>query len=61
LTGLKTEQQKCIQLFFLENKSYVEIAEILNLSLNAVKSAIQNGKRMLKVKLENNGFKLNEI
>jgi len=61
LTGLKSDQQKCIQLFFLENKSYVEIAEILNLSLNAVKSAIQNGKRMLKVKLENNGFKLNEI
>ena len=61
LAGLKSEQQKCIQLFYLENKSYVEIAELLQLSLNSVKSAIQNGKRMLKVKLEKNGVNLNEI
>lgn len=58
LLELKTEQQECIRLFYLENKSYVDIAECMNLSLNNVKSAIQNGKRMLKIKLENKGVNL---
>jgi RNA polymerase sigma-70 factor (ECF subfamily) len=56
LIELKTDQRKCIELFYLESKSYLEIADLLNLSLNSVKSAIQNGKRMLKVKLENKGI-----
>lgn len=56
LKNLKTDQRKCIELFYLESKSYLEIADQLNLSLNSVKSAIQNGKRMLKVKLENKGI-----
>lgn len=49
---LKEEQQICIRLFYLEQKSYNEISEQLSLSLNAVKSAIQNGKRNLKIKME---------
>jgi RNA polymerase sigma-70 factor (ECF subfamily) len=57
--GLKADQRKCIELFYLESKSYLEIADQLNLSLNSVKSAIQNGKRMLKVKLENIGIHSN--
>ena len=56
LIELKTDQRKCIELFYLESKSYLEIADLLNLSLNSVKSAIQNGKRMLKVNLENKGI-----
>ena len=56
LTNLKADQRKCIELFYLESKSYLEIADQLNLSLNSVKSAIQNGKRMLKIKLEIKGI-----
>lgn len=61
LLEIKSEQSECIRLFYLENKSYVDIAECMNLSLNNVKSAIQNGKRMLKIKLENKGVKLTEL
>jgi RNA polymerase sigma factor (sigma-70 family) len=61
LNELKSEQKKCVELFYLENKSYLEIAELLNLSLNTVKSAIQNGKRMLKVKLEIKGVKYDDL
>lgn len=51
---LNEEQRKCIILFYIEQKSYQEIASILPLDLKKVKSAIQNGKRNLKIKLENN-------
>jgi RNA polymerase sigma factor (sigma-70 family) len=55
---LKDEQKKCIQLFYLEQRSYQEIMKLLQLDLNKVKSAIQNGKRNLKIKLEDrNEFK----
>ncbi len=54
IIGLKEEQQICIRLFYIENKSYQEISSQLDLSLNTVKSAIQNGKRNLKLALENN-------
>lgn len=53
--GIKTlnpEQQECISLFYLEDKSYVEVAEITGYDLNKVKSYIQNGKRNLKIYLE---------
>lgn len=50
---LKPIQQKCIVAFFIEEKSYAVISDELNLSINEVKSAIQNGKRMLKIKMEN--------
>ena len=50
---LTTEQQRAINLFYLDKKSYQEISDILQLPLKKVKSAIQNGKRNLKLKLEN--------
>lgn len=53
INDLKDEQKKCIDLFYLKEKSYVEIAEITGFSINEVKSYIQNGKRNLKIKLEN--------
>lgn len=59
LTNLKADQRKCIELFYLESKSYLEIADQLNISLNSVKSAIQNGKRKLKIKLEIKGIHSN--
>lgn len=55
---LKDEQRKCIELFYIERKSYQEITLLLQLDLKKVKSAIQNGKRNLKLILENrNEFK----
>ena len=49
---LNIEQKKCIDLFYLKNKSYVEIADITGFTANEVKSHIQNGKRNLKIKME---------
>lgn len=49
---LADEQQKCVRLFFLEEKCYKDIAEITGFDLNKVKSHIQNGKRNLKICME---------
>lgn len=54
LTGLSNEQRVCIELFYLKDKSYVQITEITGHDLNKVKSYIQNGKRNLKIMLEQN-------
>lgn len=57
LSTLREEQQKCIRLFYLEGKTYTQIAEAENLDLKHVKSAIQNGKRNLKlILIENDEF-----
>jgi len=53
---LKEDQKICLQLFYIENKSYKEIVEKTNYTVNEVKSHIQNGKRNLKNYMtENNG------
>ncbi|MDO9001758.1 MAG: sigma-70 family RNA polymerase sigma factor [Bacteroidota bacterium] len=49
---LNIDQKKCIDLFYLKNKSYVEIVDITGYTANEVKSHIQNGKRNLKLKME---------
>jgi RNA polymerase sigma-70 factor (ECF subfamily) len=49
---LNLEQKKCIDLFYLQQKSYAEVVEITGYSLNNVKSFIQNGKRNLKLKMQ---------
>ena len=49
---LNSEQKTCIELFYLKNKSYVDIEEITGFTNNEVKSYIQNGKRNLKLKME---------
>jgi RNA polymerase sigma factor (sigma-70 family) len=49
---LGNEQKICVQLFYLEQKCYKEITEITGFDLNKVKSAIQNGKRNLKICME---------
>jgi len=53
INELNAIQQKCIKLFYLENYSYQDISEKTGYSLNEVKSYIQNGKRNLKLKIEN--------
>jgi RNA polymerase sigma-70 factor (ECF subfamily) len=58
LSQLKEEQEKCLRLFYLENKSYQEVSDLLKLDMNQVKSAIQNGKRNLKlILIQNDEFK----
>jgi RNA polymerase sigma factor (sigma-70 family) len=54
LTGLSDDQRICVELFYLKDKSYVQITEITGHDLNKVKSYIQNGKRNLKIMLEQN-------
>ena len=55
IVSLNTDQKQCIQLFFLEKKSYDEIAIETGYSVNKVKSHIQNGKRNLRNFLIKNG------
>lgn len=52
LTELNQEQKTCIILFYLQKKSYNEIAENTGYSVLQVKSYIQNGKRNLKILVE---------
>jgi RNA polymerase sigma-70 factor (ECF subfamily) len=54
MNDLKDDQKECLKLFYLENRSYKEIMDLTGLDLNKVKSHIQNGKRKLKIHLENN-------
>lgn len=49
---LSDEQRICIELFYLHEKSYKEVADTTNYTMNQVKSFIQNGKRNLKIMLE---------
>lgn len=49
---LKDDQRICIELFYLQDKSYQDISDELNIPLNTVKSSIQNGKRNLKIWME---------
>lgn len=49
---LKAEQKRCIELFYFENKCYQEIADELRTDEKKVKSYLQNGKRNLKICLE---------
>lgn len=49
LEKLKPEQKICVEQFYMQEKSYKEIAENTGMDLNEVKSHIQNGKRNLKI------------
>jgi RNA polymerase sigma factor (sigma-70 family) len=51
LGGLNEEQKTCLELFYLQGKSYEEVAELTGYNYNQVKSFIQNGKRNLKIRL----------
>jgi len=51
ISELKDNQKECIELFYLQQKSYEEISELTGYTNNEVKSYIQNGKRNLKIAL----------
>jgi RNA polymerase sigma factor (sigma-70 family) len=53
LKGLVHEQQRCVELFYLQNKSYNEIVNITGFDWKSVRSYIQNGRRNLKICMEN--------
>ena len=48
---LNKEQRICIELFYLKKKCYREIVEVTGSTYNEVKSHIQNGKRNLRILL----------
>lgn len=52
LPKLKENQRICVELFYLKNKSYQDIANETSFTLNEIKSYIQNGKRNLKLLVE---------
>jgi RNA polymerase sigma factor (sigma-70 family) len=52
LQELNGEQKQCVTLFYLDKKSYQEIAEHTGFSMLQVKSHIQNGKRNLRLLIE---------
>lgn len=49
LQTLPAEQQTCLTLFYLDRKSYTEVAELTGYDLKQVKSYLQNGRRNLKI------------
>jgi len=48
LGKLENRQKRCIELFYLEGRSYKQISGLTGFTLNQIKSHIQNGKRNLK-------------
>lgn len=49
---LNEAQRRCLELFYLQKKTYQEVATELGYSLLEVKSHIQNGKRNLRLAME---------
>jgi RNA polymerase sigma-70 factor (ECF subfamily) len=52
LKELNADQQLCVTLFYMEKKSYQQIAEQTGYSMMQVKSHIQNGKRNMRLLIE---------
>ena len=52
LKELNPEQQQCVTLFYMEKKSYQQIAGQTGFNMMQVKSHIQNGKRNLRILIE---------
>lgn len=52
LKELNEEQQLCVTLFYIEKKSYQQIAGETGFSMMQVKSHIQNGKRNMRILIE---------
>lgn len=52
---LGNEQKQCVRLFFIDEKCYKDIVAVTGFDMNKVKSYIQNGKRNLKICMEQNG------
>ena len=57
LEALPENQRLCVRYFYLEERSYREIEQVAGFSLKTVKSCIQNGKRNLRLCLEQKGIR----
>lgn len=55
MAELSEEQRNCVDLFYLKEQCYKDIADGTGYELSKVKSYIQNGKRNLKLCIEKNG------
>lgn len=55
---LSKEQKLSIELFYLQNKCYKEIASITQMPENKIKSFIQNGRRNLKICMDNKSIEI---
>ena len=53
LPFLNEDQKQCIEMFYFQKKSYQNIVDETSYTLMQVKSHIQNGKRNLKIIIEN--------
>jgi RNA polymerase sigma factor (sigma-70 family) len=51
LKDLNKDQRRCVEMFYLEKKTYIEIMQETGFNFMQVKSFIQNGKRNLKQKM----------
>ena len=60
LGRLPIQQKQVIELFYLQNKCYKEIAISSGLDVNSIRSFIQNGRRNLKICIEKKMEKLND-
>lgn len=49
---LNLEQKQSVELFFMQEKTYQEVAQLTGFEINKVKSYLQNGKRNLKSCME---------
>lgn len=52
LKTLSQQQKNCVELFYLQEYSYQEIANQLSWTLGKVRSNLQNGRRNLKICIE---------
>ncbi len=53
IKSLNEEQRVCVELFYLKEKCYNDISDLTGYDFKQVKSFIQNGKRNLKIYMEN--------
>jgi RNA polymerase sigma-70 factor (ECF subfamily) len=54
ISKLNEKQKITVELFFIKEKCYQEVADETGFTMNDVKSFIQNGKRNLKICMESN-------
>lgn len=57
LNELPNHQRKSVEMFYFEEKSYKEISTLLSEEVGKIRSYIQNGRRNLRICLENAGVK----
>lgn len=60
LEKLPPEQKQAIELFYLKDKCYKEIADTTKMEIGKVRSFIQNGRRNLKICMEKQALEINQ-